>query len=317
MNISVETKFPDLNLIKKFYINLYKDEIRRNYFENVNKQKNIGIHRFPAIYGVDLKERNDINKFVSLMTQSKIYLNFRNTNEEINSFGAIGCYLSHYYLWNSFFMNRLDTQYLQLLKTEEKNIINGSIFKPAYQKEDEYLLVFEDDANIDTLDKQKLQNLLSKAVLINNNDWDIFLIYSYKRDSSNIDVVENFRDTVKYQTINNTCNEEFCEIQLFFGTCCYIIKKKAIKKILESGYLFPIECHIDAFLSLLAQKNIIKIISTNESSVEPISSFDSSINHVSPTYYFNFNYYSYYLTIILIIIIIIQTIVVFILLRRR
>lgn len=212
-------------------------------------------------------------------------------------------------------MNSIDTQYLELLKIEEKSIIKESNFKPIDQIEDEYLLVFEDDTYIDSLDKKKLQNLLNKAVLLNNNDWDLLFLYSYKRDSSNIyeDRVEScFKDTVKYQTINNNCNEEFCELHLFIGTNCYIIKKKAIKKILESGYIFPIECHIDAFLSLLAQKNIIKIISTNKNIVEPKSGFISNIKHLN-TYYF-----IYYLTILVtILIIVLQAITIFILLIRR
>ena len=58
---------------------------------------------------------------ITLLTQSKIHFNIRNTHEEINSFGAIGCSLSHYYLWKSFIDEKLDEEYLKFFNEDTEN----------------------------------------------------------------------------------------------------------------------------------------------------------------------------------------------------
>jgi len=276
---------PDITKIKSFYINLKKDKDRNNNFV---KNDVIKFQRFPAIYGKKYKDNKLFMDKITLLTQSKIHFNRRNTHGEINSFGAIGCSLSHYYLWKSFIDEKLDEEYLKFFKEDSENyksdLENISFSKKDITNsvEDEYLLVFEDDVYFTDISKYKIQIEDD----IREFDWDIYLIkHTISRDAT--DLVElrlpSF-SPVFYESIlnnNNKCNNKYCKINAFFGTQNYIIKRSAIKKIIESNCFFPIECHIDAFLGLLAQKNILKIIASDNKNIS-YSNYDTTIHHSIP-----------------------------------
>jgi len=289
-----ESIIPDISKIKSFYINLKKDKDRNNNFV---KNDVIKFQRFPAIYGKKYKDNKLFMDKISLLTQSKIHFNRRNTHEEINSFGAIGCSLSHYYLWKSFIDEKLDEEYLKFFKEDSENdksyLENISFSKKEITKnsvEDEYLLVFEDDVYFTDISKFKIQIEDDIRELIKYKiDWDICLIkHLLSRDAKELIVKEEFSLVNNSSLIynSNKCNNKYCKINSFFGMQCYIIKKSAIKKIIESNYFFPIECHIDAFLGLLSQKNIIKIVSSDNKNIGHI--FDNSnIYHTKPMIEYN------------------------------
>ena len=290
---------PDITKIKSFYINLKKDKDRNNNFV---KNDVIKFQRFPAIYGKKYKDNKLFMDKITLLTQSKIHFNRRNTHGEINSFGAIGCSLSHYYLWKSFIDEKLDEEYLKFFKEDSENyksdLENISFSKKDITKnsvEDEYLLVFEDDVYFTDISKYKIQIEDDIRELIKYKiDWDIYLIkHTISRDAT--DLVElrlpSF-SPVFYESIlnnNNKCNNKYCKINAFFGTQNYIIKRSAIKKIIESNCFFPIECQIDAFLGLLAQKNILKIIASDNKNIS-YSNYDTTIHHSIPLIEYNLIY---------------------------
>jgi GR25 family glycosyltransferase involved in LPS biosynthesis len=299
MNQSI---IPDISKIKSFYINLKKDKDRNNNFVENDVIK---FQRFPAIYGKKYKDNKLFMDKISLLTQLKIHFNRRNTHGEINSFGAIGCSLSHYYLWKSFMDEKLDEEYLKFFKEDNENNIkdleNISFSKKDITKnsvEDEYLLVFEDDVYFTDISKFKTQIENDIRELIKYKiDWDICLIkHALSRDATDLSELRlpSFSPAL-YKSIldnNNKCNNKYCKINAFFGTQNYIIKRSAIKKIIESNYFFPIECHIDTFLGLLAQKNILKIVASDNKNIG-ISIYDTyytTIHHSIPLIEYNLIY---------------------------
>ena len=165
--------------------------------------------------------------------------------------------------------------------TEIKNIS----FSKTNTIEDEYLLIFEDDIYISDLNKFKsqIQNDINE-LLKYNIDWDIILLTTNNViDSNNLNINTNgnfskylFKSILNNLNHNNNCNDKkYCEIKMFLGTQNYIIKRSAIKKIIESKMFFPIECHIDVFLGLLSQKKILKIISTENKNIYHNSRIES------------------------------------------
>ena len=260
--------------IKTFYINLKHYTSNKTKFE---KNNIINFQRFPAVFGKQNLNNDFFLNKISLLTQAQIHFNFRDRAEQINSIGAIGCGLSHYYLWKSFLDEKIDDEYLKLMNDDEQDEIEKLNFSKKNCIEDDYLFVFEDDANFDVYKiKEQIPNVLND---LNSNDWDIFLLSCIKRDISNLQTEENFSITLKDEIVVNNCNSKYCKVSSFFGTECYIIKKSAIKKIIESNLFFPIECHIDAFLGILSQKNILKIVTPNKPIINGQTLRFSSIGH--------------------------------------
>lgn len=163
---------------------------------------------------------------------------------------------------------------MENISFSKKDITKDSI-------EDEYLLVFEDDVYLTDISKYKIQI-----------EWDICLIkHLLSRDAKDLIVKEEFSLVNNSSLIynSNKCNNKYCKINAFFGTQNYIIKRSAIKKIIESNYFFPIECHIDAFLGLLSQKNILKIIASDNKNIS-FSNYDTTIHHSIPLIEYNLIY---------------------------
>jgi GR25 family glycosyltransferase involved in LPS biosynthesis len=110
----------------------------------------------------------------------------------------------------------------------------------------ETVLIFEDDAKVppDLNDKmhEELKNI--------PNDWDIVLFgYICKK-------------CMKY--------EKYMVVERFMLTHCYIIKKSAIIKIMNSNTLFPITQQIDSLMSELS--SILNIYSVKDKLVKQFSS---------------------------------------------
>ena len=99
------------------------------------------------------------------------------------------------------------------------------------EKDFEICFIFEDDCVFNNITLQEIYYRISLLP----NDWDIYLLsnpnHCYK-------IVEYDNDILK--------------VKRFFLTNAYIIKKKAINKILNTNTIFPINQQIDSYLSELA-----------------------------------------------------------------
>jgi len=113
-----------------------------------------------------------------------------------------------------------------------------SIYKQITESNVDYGIIFEDDCIIANDFYKRLQYGLS----VIPNDWDIFLL--------------------GLMCIKCDINKEYINVSRFWGTHAYIIKKKSAAKLLQ--YLDrPLSKQIDADLSLLVKKKIIKIYGIN------------------------------------------------------
>jgi GR25 family glycosyltransferase involved in LPS biosynthesis len=107
-----------LKLAKGYCINLRSREDRWNNFHLHSEKSGLSIERKIAVEGSSIDVMSD--ERISIETKRRIKLKpQRATDQELTGTGALGCFLSHYDLWDEF------------LKSEAK-----------------YLLVFEDDAQI-------------------------------------------------------------------------------------------------------------------------------------------------------------------------
>ena len=100
-----------------------------------------------------------------------------------------------------------------------------------YNKDLQTCLIFEDDSIFNNISLEDIYSRLSSLP----NNWDIYLLsdpndcYDYYRYKKNL-----------------------LKVNRFFLTNAYVIKTKAIKKILKSKTIFPINQQLDSYLSELA-----------------------------------------------------------------
>ena len=127
--------------IKSWVINLDKDKERLKSF--MTRFTDLQVNRFPAVNGKSLNLKNIRNQ----LDPSVIWTmnNTRFSHPQIDTLGAIGCYLSHIKLWNKLIVS-----------------------------DDPYYLIFEDDCYLDT-SLQQVQNFIN-LVIKNNQNWDIIYL---------------------------------------------------------------------------------------------------------------------------------------------
>ncbi|QOI90257.1 hypothetical protein QKU58_gp074 [Pyramimonas orientalis virus] len=107
-------------------------------------------------------------------------------------------------------------------------------------------LIFEDDAQVPTDIKKQISTEMEHMPV----DWDIVLFgYICKK-------------CMKY--------ENYLEVERFMLTHCYLIKKSAIVKIMNSNTLFPITQQIDSLMSELS--SVVNIYSAKDKIVKQFSS---------------------------------------------
>ena len=202
-------------------INLDKDVER---LKNASEQFAImeqPIYRYSAINGKDV----DLDT-VSITPYTRYLINnpsSRCSHQQLNSLGGVGCYLSHYNVWN--------------------------IYKDTTQG----IYVFEDDLILCSDFKNKL-----KMIEI-PQDCD-FLSFGY------LGLLEN--PTLKGQHL--TKSDTF-----FFGMQGYYVTSRGMKKLI--AHAFPIEVHVDAYISLLAKLNILNLYFTKDTMVTQSQSTLSNI----------------------------------------
>ena len=133
-----------------------------------------------------------------------------NTKITVPTNGAIGCYLSHYEIW--------------------KNV-----------KENEILIVFEDDAS---LEKSEITiELLKERISELPDDWHIYII-GHPHTVLRTGKVPN----TKIEKIN-----EFC------GTHAYVINGKGAKTLVDYKNMFPIDKQIDGKMSEMCGAKLLNV----------------------------------------------------------
>jgi GR25 family glycosyltransferase involved in LPS biosynthesis len=220
-------------------------------------------NRFSAI---DARTYDYLNSDkVSLRTKLYIKGNIKRAYHDINSVGAIGCSLSWYSVLKNFYDD-----------------INGK----------EYLLVFEDDLNLDKFNTQVktyAEEVVEELAKLPNG-WDLWLLglhpkrmgFSIGREyteweSNTLPTTEPSFTLTNPLSFDVSAEPEYAEVKQFLGTHAILFKRESIPKVLKS--FFPIEMHYDAYLSFLAQKGDIRIICKPSFSLEQNGSFEGTIAH--------------------------------------
>jgi len=127
-----------------------------------------------------------------------------------------------------------------------------SIYKKIIESNAEYGIIFEDDSIVSEDFYSRVQTGLTKIP----KDWDIFLF--------------------GLTCIDCDDNNDYVNVNRFWGTHSYMIKKKSAVKILE--YLDrPLPKQIDADLSLLIKRKLINVYSINPHISEHNYDFESNI----------------------------------------
>lgn len=183
-------------------------------------KKSYVFERFDAIAGSTLDIQND-NR-ISLRAKRNIKDKFRRDHEDLNTTGAIGCYLSHVEIW--------------------KKVVNNS---------EPYAIVFEDDAAIPADFMQRFDTAYTEMNLLAgipdlwtfSNPWPFY--YKTKGRPMPSDIPENVRGNWVLNTGPG-------------GTGGYFITKEGAKKLLETA--FPIDIQVDLYICLCSEMKKIRCV---------------------------------------------------------
>jgi len=147
----------DITQIKSHVINLKSNTEKLKRVQKSLNAISIFPERFDAVYGKDLDPL-----YIDKITYPSVQYTMKNgryVDSNIETLGAIGCYLSHVKLW--------------------EDLANSN---------DEMLLILEDDAVTNNFSGFQINQFLNE-IIENDPDWDvIFLGYSKPSPSSNVDI---------------------------------------------------------------------------------------------------------------------------------
>jgi glycosyl transferase family 25 len=152
---------------KIFVINLKSRTDRIENIKNLIKNLNIDnkkIELFEAVVGKDIP-KDDINNMLSISSLNSLY-NESNNHKDIRSKGAIGCYLSHYKIWEKMINHNLNNII----------ILEDDIGTDANEKElNEYINSIPEDYDIGILSWfslwfDRLDNPKKNSII--NNYWN-------------------------------------------------------------------------------------------------------------------------------------------------
>jgi len=209
-----------MNIDKIYIISLKKNRERANdVIKGLNKLGGIFLNYsiFDAVDGSKLT-KEEINNYLSI--KARYTLKNPSTYDEIRAVGEIGCYLSHYKIWEDIILN------------DYKNCI-----------------IFEDDAFAE-------ENDITIMNYINTipNDYDIAYLgwwtrYSYEYNKKNNNWLFTDKLTDNINNINNK-NNKF----MILGTYSYILSNSGAKKLITKA--LPIDIQVDIFISMYNDVNI-------------------------------------------------------------
>ncbi len=147
-------------MIKSFCINLKHQKERWNKANNQFSLQNIEVEQIEAVYGNEL----NIEKF-SINDRTKFLLNNiseRSSHDEINTIGAIGCYLSHVKCWKNIVENNFPCAII---------FEDDLIFQDNFQyKFNNYMSNLPNDIDLFSFGYQNLRNSCSFSPLDENRE---------------------------------------------------------------------------------------------------------------------------------------------------
>jgi glycosyl transferase family 25 len=213
--------------IPVFLINLDKHKCK--YEKSSNTLENVGftnIQRIPAVDGSKLKNYSKITTLHTQFLLNEPY--YRCSHQQLNTLGAIGCYLSHVKCWRE-------------------------VIKKGYSG----AFIFEDDLEL-------VPNFSEKIIKIMENvpqDCDL-LSFGY------IKLLEQHKFKNPIELSKAT----------YIGAQGYYITKQGAEKLLQ--YVFPIEMHVDGYISLMNYFNYINVYFTDNTLVNQNNINGTSINYI-------------------------------------
>jgi GR25 family glycosyltransferase involved in LPS biosynthesis len=176
--------------------------------------------RFEAVSGSTVDVQNDSR--ISLRTKRNIKESARREHSDINTAGAIGCYLSHTDLW--------------------RKVADGSepfavIFEDDTELPDDFLEIFESCFQ----DKNLLPDM--------PDIWTFSYGWWFYYDAKGVKYPQNVPENIRGPWVLNTCPG---------GLNGYFITKEGAKKLLDMA--FPIDMHVDMYICMCAELHRIKCV---------------------------------------------------------
>lgn len=242
-------------------INLDRSKDR---WKNISEWEH-GFKEFNRFSAIDANNIDYINSDkISLRTKLYIKDKVKRAFFDIDNIGAIGCALSHYNVLKNFY--------------DDTSL-------------GEYLLVFEDDLNLnDNLSRNYSSKVKEELDKIKHKNWDLWLLGIHERIAGftvgsdkkpwkdevipMLEVSDSLKNPLSF---NLNEDPEYTDIRQFLGAHAIIYRRESIPKILNS--FFPIDLHYDAYLSFLAQKGDIRIIHRTDFNLSQNSSYEGTIDH--------------------------------------
>lgn len=142
----------DLRTVASCVINLDRDTQRLETFQRKYNARGIYPQRQPAVYGTDLNLKQLMDEHVIDSSIVHHMKHGRTIHSQINTMGAIGCYLSHVNVWNRLLSDELHDMYM----------------------------VFEDDCDTPTVPIEEINRYVNETIQL-HPEWDLIYI-GYLRD---------------------------------------------------------------------------------------------------------------------------------------
>ena len=222
---------------RTFCINLDKDshryeKLQRSYY--ASDLKHIQLERYSAILGATV----NIEQWLSPCAINEFYAVKKNgyrTHHYQLTTGAVGCFLSHYYL--------------------AKQLLDDS-------STDTYLIL-EDDVQL----LPSAYTIMTRELEHAPADWDLIAFYYHRvigepadSHSSGSMTDKDLHPSPKGADLNL---HRFKRVDGFWGMGTYLLNKKGARKIVDEVEQNKIDGQIDAYLSRMSQQNKIRLYASN------------------------------------------------------
>ena len=215
---------------RTFCINLDKDihrydNLQLSYY--ASDMKRVQLERYSAILGSTI----NIEQWLSPSAMNEFYVvkknGYRTHHYQLTS-GAVGCFLSHYYL--------------------AKQLVDDS-------STDTYLIL-EDDVQL----LPSAYTIMMRELEHAPDDWDLIAFYYHR-------VIGEPAGKLTKNSISDGAADSnlyrFQRVDGFWGTGTYLINKKGAKKFVDEVEHNKIDGQIDAYLSRMSQQNKIRLYASN------------------------------------------------------